>query len=355
MNGDTIAGSVTNNLTLLGSVSLSVGTSLTATLSAPVAGSVGLTKTGAGTLLLTAASNPFTGTTTVNGGTLVARGVQASTPLSLSGGTFELDAGAGGVLPTSATLTLGTVTFGKGSFILNNTTASGATSQTLASLTVPNQTSSDNSVQVTRTAAQPVSLIFTALSNNSSESGNVINFITSDVAGGGVNGTGYKIVLADQAVSKITKQNAYFNGGDFAVYDIAVGTGLNGFVRGIPYGTDEGTATSAGGASFAAGTAQEITGSITAQPTVSLAVLTTGTLLNGSLKIVGASNVTMSASDQTLTIYQTGNTGASGLLKTGGGTSVLSGGSLSMSAVQTIFRVDGDDSRTLQGVQQLKR
>ncbi|MCX6976907.1 MAG: autotransporter-associated beta strand repeat-containing protein, partial [Verrucomicrobia bacterium] len=204
-----------------------------------------------------------------------------------------------------------------------------------------NSNSHDNIVQVTRTAAQAVSLIFTTVASNTTEQGNIINFVTNDLATGGVNGTDYKIVLADQTTLKIIKQNAYFNGNAFAVYQ---GSGLTGYVRGISYGVDLNTATSGAGSAFAnpgALTSQEITGTITAQPATTLA---SGTL-NGSLKIVGASDLTMQL-NASLTLNGAGNTGTGGILKTGGGTSVMSGGLgttgvVNLSNTQGDIRVDG--------------
>ena len=302
-----------------------------------------LTKTGNGTLVLPA-NNTFNAVTTVTAGTLVLSGTNASTSTytARSGGTLKIN-GVTGSIPATAAVTLGNAGFaGGGAFVYDNVGASGQTSQTIASLTTSISQPDDNTVQVVRTAAQPVSLIVTTLSSNSSENGNVINFVTTDAAGGGVNGTDFKIVLGNQTTGlKITNQNAYYNGGDFAVYQ---GSGLTGYVRGIAYGTDANTATSAGGASFATPgtlTSQEITGTITAQPATTLA---SGTL-NGSLKIVGSSDLTMQL-NASLTINGSGNSGTGGILKTGGGTATISGGSnttgvVNLTNTQGDIRVDG--------------
>jgi autotransporter-associated beta strand protein len=296
-----------------------MGSGKGATIRTVLAGSTGLTKIGAGTLTLTS-PNTYTGTTTI-----------------YNAGAIRIDAGSGGALvPGGLFLGKNSDYTGAAAFLYDNTSASGETAQTLSSLASQISCPNDNTVQLTRSAAQPVSLTFTAVTGNSTENGNVINFVTKDSAGGGVNGSDYKIVLADQTAYRITKQNAYFNGGDFAVYDTSAGTGLLGFVRGINYGVDPNSATSAGGESFAATYNQEITGSISAQPGVTLGAANN----NGTLKIVGSSDLTMISG--TLAFSGTGNTGAGGILKTGGGTSTLSGGSINLSGTgQGDIRVDG--------------
>jgi len=284
----------------------------TLTLGGVIAGAQGITKDGAGVLTLTNA-NTFSGGITVNNG------------------AFKV---AGGSLSSSSSLYLGASGgYTGGTFIYDNVGASGPTSQTLASLTSYNNGPMDNTVQVIRSAAQSVTLTFTTMAGNTTENGNVINFAVQDTAGGGVNGTDYKIVIADQgATYNITKQNAYFNGGDFAVYDT-----VGGYVRGINYGSDAGAATTASGP-FSATINQEMTGNVTGQGSYTLG--SGGNL--GTLKISGAYNLTM-AGGSTLTFSHGGNCGTYGPLKTGGGTAVISGGAnISMAgSVQADFRVDG--------------
>ena len=72
----TLAGSGTLTLDSLTTPAINVGTGRTATIAATMAGIVGMTKTGNGTLVLTG-MKPYTGTTTVTGGTLELSGATA--------------------------------------------------------------------------------------------------------------------------------------------------------------------------------------------------------------------------------------------------------------------------------------
>ena len=297
------------------------------TLGGNISGTGGaITKAGAGTLTLKGA-NTYDVLTTVQGG-----------------GTLKL-MGATGSLSSSSGLFLGvsdTTYAGGSSFIYDNAGASGATAQTLATLASQNSQPNDNTVQITRTVAQPITLTFTAVTINNTENGNVINFVTkNDVGDSGANGTDYKIILGGglsallgsggSSYYRIINQNAYFNGGDIAVYDPA------GYVRGVNYGVDANSATSAG-TTFVATDNQQITASVSGQGSITLGSGTSGH--NGTLKIVGSSDLTLT-SGATLTLYVTGNTGSGGILKTGGGTATISGGSaVDFKNTQADIRVD---------------
>lgn len=200
----------------------------------------------------------------------------------------------------------------------------------------------DNTVELIRTELQPTVLTFTSQTSRANDNGKVVNFVLGGTPG--TNGVDSRIVLADQTAYRITLPNAaYFNGGDFAVYEVSGGGGVNGYVRGINYGVDAGSATSSGGLSFTATTNQEITGSITQQGSVTLGSSAGSGQNNGSLKVVGSSDLTLQAG-ALLTIDSSNDTGTKGLLKTGGGTSVISGGSnarLQQTQKNGTFRVDG--------------
>lgn len=92
--GYTISGTTLN---LAGPATVSAATGVSATITASLVSSTGLTKTGAGTVLLTGANLNLSGTVTVNGGTLAVDGNQnfnrlpVNAPIAINnGGTFEI-------------------------------------------------------------------------------------------------------------------------------------------------------------------------------------------------------------------------------------------------------------------------
>ena len=88
-NSDTIGSIAGTGSVLLGTGTLTTGgNNVSSTLAGSILGSGGITKTGTGTFSLTAL-NSYTGTTTVNGGTLLVFGQQPSSPVSINtGGTL---------------------------------------------------------------------------------------------------------------------------------------------------------------------------------------------------------------------------------------------------------------------------
>lgn len=259
----------------------------------------GLTKIGLGTLTLTAAST-YTGTTTVNGGTL------------------KLNRQTGSLASGSA-LSFG----GNGTFNMDNTGASGTLSQTFGTLTFG---VGDGVVLSTRTAAQSTTLTFAALPTRTA--GATGNFA---VAGTGSSASVNKVILTSAPTAgQFLNAGLYFGGVDFAVYD------ATGYVRAINYSTDTNVATSAGGATLGASVAgkdiQLNTAAVTAQTTVSI----------NSLKIAGAFGITL-GSGQTLTIA------SGGLIKTGT-TATITGGTVATSGELVIRQDASADALTIASV-----
>jgi autotransporter-associated beta strand protein len=251
---------------------------------------------GAGTWILSGAN-------TYNGGTTIQNGI------------LQVNAGAGGSLNSASTLTFGSF---NGSFILDNTGASGAINQ---SLTMGSISGGDAVIQINRVAAQNLTLTLSTLTFPSNQA--TLNYVTSGTPG--VNGTDSKIVITGRSAGTLAS-NIYFNGSNFAYYDAA------GYVRGINYGVDGSSATSAGTTSIATpATWQRVTGAVTAQNTATFP----------NLLISGANDFTLAAS-QTATLTS--------LIKSGGGASAISGGSgINLgSGANNYFRVDStSDSLTI--------
>jgi autotransporter-associated beta strand protein len=256
-----------------------------------------VTKTGVGTWFLSGANS-------YNGNTLI------------SGGILQVNAGAGGSLSSSSALEFDT---GNGAFILDNTGAGGAINQSLVCGSA--MTGGEGVYQINRVAAQNLTLTLSATPNPINWA--TVNYVTSGTPG--VNGTDSKIVITGLAPQGFSGQN-YFNGGNFVWYDAA------GYVRGINYGTDAGSATSAGTTSIASPvTYQQVTGAVTAQNTATFTRL----LING------ANDFTLAAG-QTVTVTS--------LLKSGGGASTISGGNgITLGSTQhTYLRVaSASDSLTI--------
>ena len=130
-SGYSITGTASNQLSLVGqtpTITVGTGTStsaFTASISAPIAGTVGMTKAGAGTLVLSGA-NTYTGLTNVGGGTLrlAAGGQLYSGAAANAARTVTVAAGA--MLNNAGTIN-GSVTVGnRGTFLNDAGTVAGA-------------------------------------------------------------------------------------------------------------------------------------------------------------------------------------------------------------------------------------
>jgi len=285
------------------------GATTGATINAPLRGSDGFILKGGGTLTL-AGANQLTGQILIGEGTL--RLLSAT-----------------GTLPSSTSLRFGGNVFGEsggGSFILDNTGATAARTQNFDGLEVVH---GDVSVISRRTAAQNLILRFNNYSAGAFGSriaGATINFISE----GGVNGSQNRIVLSGPD-SGFLDAGTFFNSSDYAWKNI--GSGNNGYLRAINYGVDSGTAIFNGGASIASTGHVRIGGAVTAQQDASFQ----------SLKIDGAHDITI-GSGNTLT--------TDGLLKTGGGSATINGGTiLRNTGVELVVRTDkATDSLTINSV-----
>ncbi|MEI6647452.1 MAG: autotransporter-associated beta strand repeat-containing protein [bacterium] len=153
----------------------------------------------------------LSGANTYSGGTMV------------NGGMLTLDAGAGGSLKTGSALTFS----GTGVFNYDNMTAAGAKSQSLGALT---NRVGEGTVQLTRTAAQNVALMFTSFGARSV--GATRNFVYAGTPG--MIGSNSTITIKNTAAGFID-QNSFVDGGDFAYVN-----GAGKFVRVPVYGADEG-------------------------------------------------------------------------------------------------------------------
>ncbi len=227
-------------------------------------------QSGRGTTTLNGA-NTYTGNTQVAEGTLTlktATGSLASTKLKLysSSGTFNADnAGASG----AKTIALGALDIASGS--------------------------GSGTIKITRSADYNQVITFSN-SPTITNGGWALNFVNTGGTASAANG----FVITNQAAGLMAR-NIFYNGTNFAWYD------SGGFVRGINYGVDAGSVTSAGGTTVS-GTNVQITGAITAQQS---ATFTT-------LAINGGNNITLS-NGQTLTVAS--------ILKVGNNAATISGGS----------------------------
>lgn len=320
----------------------------------------GLTKSGAGTLQLTASSNAavnaITGTLNVTSGKF-GIGARDFTAGGLIGsgtvengsattrwifidnnadntfsGTLQNGAGAGTLGLSKAgtgTLTLtGTNTY------TSQTTLSGGTLE-FGSASTPGITQTLSTVASTGLVFDrgdsTVKSSFDGVTGSASltfgarairSAGATGNFVIA----GGTNGTTNRINLTRAA--GFLDQGFFFGGDNYAVMD-----GLNTFVRPMVYGTDAGTATSGTTTSLASVAHQEFTGAITDQATATFTTLKD----NGN----NAFTLTSGATVTTNGILKTGNVAGGATISGGTGIQAASGAEL-------VIRADGkNDSLTI--------
>ena len=292
------------------------------TIGAVLAGTSGMTKAGAGTLILTGA-NTYTGTTTITGGGILQVGNGSTgnlfnaTPSALTfntgGGTFNVAQANG------SSQSMGALTFGAGSGTVTSTAASGSATQTLtfASLAARTLGASGNFVLAGNTAA----------ADN-------------------------KIVITGAAAGTLLDRGLFFGGNSFAGYD------SGGFVRAYGSG-DTDFVSLASAATFGSRAAADnvaLTGNITAQDSTttfntlnlgannvtindgiivnvgavlssgsSNAVIGTGATggIRGTTAVNGELLIRVDGAGDQLTVGRIANNGASTLTKTGDGTLIL--------------------------------
>jgi len=229
-----------------------------------ISGTGNLTKTGAGTLILS-------GTNSFNGGT------------TISGGTIQLNR-ATGSLATSSNLTVGstgTLLGGGGTFNVDNSGATGSLTTALGTLTTG---IGDNVITTTRTAAFDQAVTFTSLAARTA--GATLSFVNS----GGTNSSSNGFVLAGVTANSFIDKGVFYGTGStngYAWYD------ASGYVRALNYGVDGGvnSATSGTTTSLASKTYQQITGALTAQASATFTTFN----INGNNDVTLAGGATFQA------------------------------------------------------------
>ena len=247
-------------------------------------GALNLQKIGIGTWVLApTTSNLFTGSTTISNGILKLT----------DGAALDVLPDAGAVIFNVDNFTQsagGTLTY-----------TGGANSETVGALTSTAGHGIVNAVSGTLTFA----------SLGARTAGGTVNVSNT----GTVNVTG---------TAGFLNAGAYFNSADFAY------SGAGTTLRAPVYGTDAGFVdAAAGAATLTAASHNQVTGAITAQTTAAI----------NSLKINGANDLTLDAA-QTLTV---GTAAGSGILLTGGSSTISGGTAIAVSAAANDFaiRVDG--------------
>ncbi len=221
--------SISNPITMLtgtisgGTVSGQVSAGAGA-ISAALTGAGGFTKTGTGTLVMSA-SNTYAGTATINAGTL---NVRANT----------------GGLPTTAAVALSS-TSGPVNLAIDNDGATGAISQSVGPLSFG---AGAGTVSLVRTAAQDLLLTSSTISVAAGAAGNLVPSGSNSATNG----------FASMQPTGFISTRLFYSGSSYAWND-----GTN--IRGIDYGIDAGTLTVTSTTTVSSTSNLQVTGSITAQ------------------------------------------------------------------------------------------
>lgn len=261
------------------------------------AGTLNLTKIGAGTWVLSGA-NLYTGVTTVAGGTLQVRD-------TFSGGSRNVVNNTSGI-----TFNVDTFTQSAGGTFEYLGDGANASAETVGQLL---GTAGAGTVKVTAGAAGTAALTFASLGTIAAGSG--INFVTN---------TGGSVILTGAAdVNGILNAHLFYNGADFA---------SGSAVTAASYVTES------TGASLAAGNTlpyQISTADVAAQATATI---------NAGIKFAESRNLTL-ATGATLTLNNGANT-SGGILVTDGSSVTISGGTgiTSGGTGDLVFRTDGGGS-----------
>jgi len=318
-NGGTLQGTA-NNLTLLGTdltavnirtngATVNVGAGLTNTISANLldgGGNGGLTKTGAGNLILSG-NNTYTGTTTISSGTTLLSGTSASANVNVSGGLLSLVsadrlANGAAVAVSSGELAVGannTV----GSLSTTGGTVSGAGTLTAATYALNGGTVSGNLGAGTVNTSGGTTLL-----SGTSAAANV------NVSGGTLNTSGAN-KLADGAAVAVSSGTLGVGGSDTVGSLAASGTGV------VTVAT--GTTLTANGNSSITGSARATGGTVAVANNSLLNLANSSTTTTSDLSI--GSGSTLAGTGGT-----SGQIKGSGLLSPGNSPGILTSGSVDL-------------------------
>lgn len=326
-------------LTLAGTTpTVTVGSGFSATINAITAGTAGLTKAGAGTLVLNGA-NPFTGTTTLSGGTLVVGNVDALSTALTGSGSSNLR------LATDSSVTAFSINTGTNqSFTINSdrATSGAAITHALGSASLGGGSSTVTFTQGSNVSSGTAGVSITSLS------------LSGGVAAGGSTTTTLNPTSATVAITgNVTRNN---NAGNttkvLALSGTIAGNAINGTISNGD--ADDIVAVTKSGASTWA--LNHANSNYTGITTISAGVLEVASLVNGgSNSSIGAStnaaaNLVFGAPSATLRYIGTTNTTTDHSFTTssgtGGGATIASSGTGTLGLDDTVAIGYGTTNQT---------